>query len=70
MDSRDSSAHAKEPLTMILAMNKLKETEERIYQAKHRLDWINNRHSRVEHKKMWESHMSSFKEDIRKFADS
>lgn len=46
-DSKKNTAEKEEAFSMVLALNKLKETEDRIYAAKHRIGWISNRNSKV-----------------------
>ena len=46
-NSNKNTVDKEEPFSIVLALNKLKETEDRIYQAKHRIDWISNRNSKA-----------------------
>lgn len=56
--------------SLIALTKKLKQTEDRIYQAKHRLDCLNVRSSKHESKLMRSTHMSSFRDEVREFAES
>lgn len=55
---------------MVTARNKLKEVEDKIYEARHRIDMLNKRRSRVEYKSMHKTRMDGFKSYIRDFAET
>lgn len=55
---------------MVSARSKLKEVEDKIYEARHRIEMLNNRRSRVEYKSLHKTRMDGFKNYIRDFAEN
>lgn len=65
-----SKINAQVQLTMISARNKLKEVEDRIYEAKQRINILSKRKSKIEYKSLNKTRMQGFKGSIRDFAET